>query len=123
MNLWDAEAIDDAGALTSPWIDLKFVSVLEALVLKVTSVLGAASVQAQYQSSPDGTAANADAVADNVDIVAATLAAKAGNPEGFNSFDFPTFSNRFVRIVITDLASTTDSLVSAKLLLREEGRL
>jgi hypothetical protein len=119
-TLWTTEAIADAGTLTSPAIDLKLCTPV-ALVLLVTSVLGNASVRAEFQTSQDAT--NWDAIADNPDIVTATLAAKANNPEGWNTFPVPDPLNRHYRIIITDLASTTDSLVSAVLLCRETGRL
>ena len=109
-----------AGAtLTGPTIDLQHVANVESLQMRVSSVAGTANVRAEYQTSHDGVLW--DEEDDNPDIVASTLLAKPGNPEGWNAYPMPAPIARYLRILIDEIsaAALADTLVEGRLLCRE----
>mgnify|MGYP001618255068 CR=1 FL=1 len=108
-----------AAALTSPTVDLRLLQRVEGLLLKVSSVAGAANCKVQYRTSPDDV--NYDAAADNSLIVTASLPDKPNNPEGWHTYPVPAPLNRYMRLVVTEQSAggLTDTLVEAKLLCRE----
>jgi hypothetical protein len=119
-TLFTAQAVGAGAVLTSPVVDLRFVRNIESLQLRVTSVAGVANVSAEFQSSPDAT--NWDNEDDNTIIVASTLTAKANNPEGWNVYPVAAPLNRYIRVLIDEISAgaLADTLVDAKLLVREE---
>mgnify|MGYP001614628985 FL=1 len=117
--LWSGTTIGGGATLTSAAIDLLHVDLVEALRLRVSSVAGTANVRVEYQTSHNGT--DWDEEDDNVDIVASTLLAKAGNAEQWNSFPMPAPLARYIRILVDEISAAvlTDTLVESKLLCRE----
>ena len=95
----------------SPALDLQLAGGNLHLSLQAASVLGTADVKVQFAQSPDNT--NWDAYADNPDIVASTLLAKPGNPEGFNQYPMPGPLARYLKCRITGVAlNAADTLAT-----------
>ena len=119
-TLFTTQAVGAAATLTGPVVNLQFARQLEGLLLKASSVAGTANVKAGFQTSPDGV--SWDARADRADVIAASLTDRPGNAEGWNTYAMPAPLNRFFRLVLDEIsaAGLTDTLVDAKLLVREE---
>mgnify|MGYP003394007051 CR=1 FL=1 len=118
-SLWAGTPVLGGAVLTSAAVDVGSADVVEALRLRVSSVVGVASAKVQYQTSQDNV--HWDVASDNADIVTSTLLAKAGNPEGFNSYPLPAPLARYMRIVLTEISAAVlaDTLVDGALLLRQ----
>lgn len=118
-TLWSGTTIGAAATLTSAAIDLLHVDTIEGLRLRVSSVAGTANVRVEFQTSHNNI--DWDEEDDNPDITASTLTDKAGNPEGWNSFPLPNPLARYIRFLVDEIsaAALTDTLVEAKLLVRE----
>jgi len=119
IPLWSAAAIAQAGTLTSPAIDCRRAMRFDALLMQVTSVLSAVpSVKVEYAVSEDGVAFGA--FSDYADLVAASVT-DFPTPEGIYAVPLPNFLAPFVKILVTELNVTSDTLVTATLLMREGG--
>ena len=118
-TLWQGTTVGAAATLTSAAIDLNHVDLVESLLLRVSSVAGAANVRAEFQASHN--ANDWDEEDDNPDITSSTLTDRPGNPEGWNRYPMPAVNNRYVRIMIDEISAgaLTDTLVEAALLCRE----
>lgn len=119
-TIFTAQAVGAAGTLTGPAVNLQFSRQVEGLLLKASSVAGVANVKAGFQTSPDGI--SWDARADRSDVIAASLTDRPGNPEGWNTYAMPAPLNRFFRLIVDEISAgaLADTLVDAKLLVREE---
>ena len=119
--LWSGTTVGAAATLTSIAVDLLHVDFVESLLLRVSSVAGTANVRAEFQTSHTGNTNDWDEEDDNSDITPSTLTDRPGNPEGWNRYPMPAVNNRFVRILIDEIsgAALTDTLVEAKLLVRD----
>lgn len=108
----------DAG-IESPVVDLKDAAQLPSVVLKASSVSGAADVKLEYVTSPDST--NFEDYADTVDITSSTNTDKPNNKEGFNPYFMPTApENRYIKFKVTGVGSNpADTLVTCYMMLRE----
>lgn len=120
-TLWASPGttVGAAATLTSPSIDTLHLDRIEGLQLRASSVAGTADVRVEFQTSWDGT--NWDEEDDNPDIVASTLLAKAGNPEGWNTYPVAAPLARYIRFMVDEIsaAALTDTLIEAKLTCRE----
>jgi hypothetical protein len=118
VTLFDAVLINAAGTAESGAVPLQYVSRLEGLDLKVSSVSGTADVKVQYAVSPDNT--NFSDYGDNPNITASTLLANPTAPEGFNAYPLPTPMAGYIKFKITGIAANpADTLATGYLIMRE----
>lgn len=112
------EAVASTGNAVSPALHLNLIDSIDAIVLKASSVAGAADVRVQYATSPDGT--NFDAYDDNEDLCPSTLLQFPNNPEGYNVLPAPAARNLYLKLKVTGIGSNNaDTLVTAIAMCRE----
>jgi hypothetical protein len=118
-TIFDGVAVASTGSQTSGVVSLQHVSTLESIVLKASSVLGAADVKLEYSTSPDN--ASFDSFDDNADITSSQATDKPNNTEGYNAFPHPAPLNNFIKWKVTGVgANPADTLVSAYAMLQED---
>jgi hypothetical protein len=117
MPLYSAEALVASATLTTPVIDTKFMSRIEGLVLKATSVLGDADVKVEFSTSNDPL--SFPSFDNETDLIASTDALTA--PEETTTVAVPTPIARYVKFKITELTGTVeDTLITLDLMFREQ---
>lgn len=117
IRLWSAQLIAQAGTLTSSAIDLRRASRVDSLIMQITSVLSAVpSVKVEYAVSENGV--DFGSFDDYADLVAASVT-DFPTPEGVFAISLPNFLAPFIKIKVTELGVTTDTLVTATLEMRE----
>ena len=116
VPLWSATAITSGGTLTSPPIDCRRADP-DHLDLQITSVASAVpSIKLEVAFSSDGVTFNPFTSQDP--MIAATLTDYAADPEAMHVLgNVPSAS--WIKFLVTELASTDDTLVTAILWLRE----
>lgn len=115
LRLWTAALIASGGTLTSDVIDQSALIRVEGLELKATSVAGAADVKIEYAEVDD--AGNVTGFDSHTDILASSAAQT--NPEQMHAIAFPTVVSRRFKLLVTELASLADTLVTLNLICRE----
>lgn len=112
------KTVASLGNEISGYVSLEFATQVESLMLRASSVSGAADVKAEFAVSWDTTEfTNFD---DTADITSSTNTDRANNPEGWNTYSVAAPLNRYIRIRITGVgANPADTIVSAYLIVRE----
>lgn len=117
IPVWSAQLVAQAGTLTSSAIDLRRAMRVDSIVMQVTSVLSAVpSVKVEYAVSQDGTTFGA--FSDYADLVAASVT-DFPTPEGIFAVSLPNFLAPYIKLKVTELNVTSDTLVTLTLNLRE----
>ncbi len=122
ISIWTAEALVASGSAESPVIDLRTVKNPESIMIKASSVLGAADVKIEYAVSKDGV--NFGSFDDEDDIISSTNTLFSGaNPEGIHTVGMPNPLAPFIKLKVTELTTTlADTLVDLVLILRRSLR-
>ena len=117
IPLWVAEPVASGQTLTSAAISCRFGDP-EHLMIQVTSAGGAADVKIEYRISNDGVTFNDVAEQDDILASTATEFASPKGPEALHVLTCP--SAPWIKILVTELASLSDTLVTATLWMRND---
>ena len=117
IPLWTAEAVASGATLTSAAIPCRSGDP-EYLMFQVTSAGGAADVRIEFTISNDGVTFNAVAEQDDIVTSTATEFASPKGPEALHVLSCP--SAPWIKILVTELASLADTLVTATLWMRND---
>ena len=117
IPLWVAEPVASGETLASAAISCRFGDP-EYLMFQVTSVNEAANVRIEFTISNDGVTFNAVTEQDDIVTSTATEFASPKGPEALHVLSCP--SAPWIKILVTELASIADTLVTATLWMRND---
>ena len=120
--IWTAEALAASGSAESQVIDLRTIKNTESVMIKASSIAGAADVKLEYAVSKDGIIFGS--FDDNDDIISSTNTLFSGaNPEDIHAEPMSAPLAPFIKLKVTELTTTlSDTLVDLTLVLRRSLR-